>query len=146
MKTERDVLEALRGQFEASIRSFEKPKGGQHVGPSACGDFWPVGVGVIQRYKWWNREIDHILTQSPTQLEMNELRERAEEAEAKLAALREAAQHVRWGLDPDEIQPDHAPNSSGGGWRDLVAKLDAALEAAASTVSEIETDRETKSI
>jgi len=40
------------------------------------------------------------------------------EAEAQLAALREATLHVRYGIDPDE---------SGGGWRDLCATLDAAL-------------------
>lgn len=43
---------------------------------------------------------------------------RAEDAERKLAALHAAAQHVRWGIDENE---------SGGGWRDLVAALDASL-------------------
>lgn len=61
-------------------------------------------------------EIDEVRERADTALDAT--RARAEDAERKLAALHAAAQHVRWGIDENE---------SGGGWRDLVAALDASL-------------------
>lgn len=58
------------------------------------------------------------------------------EARAQLAALHAAARAVRWGLDPDEPQFDHAPNSSGGGWRDIVYTLDGCLADLATAAAE----------
>jgi len=59
-------------------------------------------------------------------------------ASARIAALHAASRAVRWGLDPDEPQFDHAPNSSGGGWRDIVYTLDGCLADLATAAAEHE--------
>lgn len=50
------LLEAIADEMERAIQNAERPKGGQHAG-SPSGDFWPVGPGVIGRFRWWLREI-----------------------------------------------------------------------------------------
>lgn len=54
--TKEVILGAIADEMQRAIDNAERPKGGQHAG-SPSGDFWPVGPGVIARFRWWLREI-----------------------------------------------------------------------------------------
>lgn len=55
-----DMLEAVCLEMERAITSSENSKGGQQARPN-YGDFWPVSPSVLNRYKWWVKEMRKLL-------------------------------------------------------------------------------------
>lgn len=59
-RTATDLLRSVCEEMERAIGSGDRPKGGQQTGPNH-GDFWPVGTSVLNRYRWWVREMRKVL-------------------------------------------------------------------------------------
>lgn len=59
MSTPQEVLSAFRDEVDRAIADRQKPKGGQQV--PFHGDFAGASPTVLNRLKWWIRELERTL-------------------------------------------------------------------------------------
>lgn len=91
----RERVSWIADEFDRAIAEAERPKGGQQVMPSG-GDFWPVGPGVVGRFRWWSREIRRWLAEPP---QGGGAQERIALLEAAIRQHRDEKGHDRCWLD-----------------------------------------------